>query len=74
LATTPPTLARRADGDGDRNMVLGNNFFVNPSDSLAILAANATLVPGYRDGLAGMCPLDAHQRRPPMCVAEAAGH
>ncbi len=43
-----------SDGDGDRNMILGKNFFVNPSDSLAILAANAHLVPGYRDGLAGV--------------------
>jgi len=43
-----------SDGDGDRNMILGKNFFVNPSDSLAILAANAHLVPGYRGGLAGV--------------------
>jgi phosphoglucomutase len=42
------------DGDGDRNMVLGNRCFVNPSDSLAVLAANATLVPGYAAGLAGV--------------------
>ena len=43
-----------SDGDGDRNMILGKNFFVNPSDSLAVLAANAQLVPGYREGLAGV--------------------
>ena len=42
------------DGDGDRNMILGRNCFVNPSDSLAVLTANATLVPGYADGLAGV--------------------
>ncbi|MCP9888425.1 alpha-D-glucose phosphate-specific phosphoglucomutase [Cyanobium sp. ATX 6A2] len=42
------------DGDGDRNMVLGARCFVNPSDSLAVLTANATLVPGYADGLAGV--------------------
>ncbi|TGG85368.1 MAG: alpha-D-glucose phosphate-specific phosphoglucomutase [Aphanocapsa feldmannii 288cV] len=42
------------DGDGDRNMILGQRCFVNPSDSLAILTANAQLVPGYRDGLAGV--------------------
>ncbi len=42
------------DGDGDRNMVLGRGCFVNPSDSLAVLAANATCVPAYRDGLAGV--------------------
>lgn len=49
-----PDFGAASDGDGDRNMILGNNFFVTPSDSLAVLAANATLVPGYRDGLAGI--------------------
>ena len=49
-----PDFGAASDGDGDRNMILGRNFFVTPSDSLAILAANATLVPGYRDGLAGI--------------------
>ncbi|MBD2111998.1 MULTISPECIES: alpha-D-glucose phosphate-specific phosphoglucomutase [Cyanophyceae] len=49
-----PDFGAASDGDGDRNMVLGSNFFVTPSDSLAILAANATLVPGYRNGLAGI--------------------
>ncbi|NJL46633.1 MAG: alpha-D-glucose phosphate-specific phosphoglucomutase [Leptolyngbyaceae cyanobacterium SM2_5_2] len=49
-----PDFGAASDGDGDRNMVLGKNFFVTPSDSLAILAANATLVPGYRGGLAGI--------------------
>jgi phosphoglucomutase len=43
-----------SDGDGDRNMILGSRFFVTPSDSLAVMAANATLVPGYKDGLAGI--------------------
>ncbi|WP_020396557.1 alpha-D-glucose phosphate-specific phosphoglucomutase [Thiolinea disciformis] len=43
-----------SDGDGDRNMILGNHFFVTPSDSLAVLAANATLVPGYKQGIAGI--------------------
>ncbi|MBF2099313.1 MAG: alpha-D-glucose phosphate-specific phosphoglucomutase [Gloeomargaritaceae cyanobacterium C42_A2020_066] len=43
-----------SDGDGDRNMILGRRFFVTPSDSLAILTAQAHLVPGYRDGLAGV--------------------
>ena len=42
------------DGDGDRNMILGRACFVNPSDSLAVLTANATLVPGYAAGLAGV--------------------
>lgn len=49
-----PDFGAASDGDGDRNMILGRNFFVTPSDSLAILAANATLVPGYRHGLAGI--------------------
>ena len=42
------------DGDGDRNMILGHHCFVNPSDSLAVLTANATLAPGYAGGLAGV--------------------
>ncbi|APD48408.1 alpha-D-glucose phosphate-specific phosphoglucomutase [Synechococcus sp. CS-602] len=42
------------DGDGDRNMVLGQRCFVNPSDSLAVLTANAHLAPGYSGGLAGV--------------------
>ncbi len=42
------------DGDGDRNMILGSRCFVNPSDSLAVLTANATLAPGYGSGLAGV--------------------
>ena len=42
------------DGDGDRNMILGNRCFVNPSDSLAVLTANATLAPGYASGLSGV--------------------
>ena len=42
------------DGDGDRNMILGQHCFVNPSDSLAVLTANATLAPAYAKGLAGV--------------------
>ena len=49
-----PDFGAASDGDGDRNMILGNHFFVTPSDSLAVLAANAKLVPGYQDGLAGI--------------------
>jgi phosphoglucomutase len=49
-----PDFAAASDGDGDRNMILGRGFFVTPSDSLAVLAANAHLAPGYRDGLAGV--------------------
>ena len=49
-----PDFGAASDGDGDRNMILGCRFFVNPSDSLAILAANATLAPGYKNGIAGV--------------------
>jgi phosphoglucomutase len=49
-----PDFGAASDGDGDRNMILGKHFFVTPSDSLAILAANAHLVPGYKKGLAGI--------------------
>ena len=49
-----PEFGAASDGDGDRNMVLGKRFFVTPSDSLAILAANARLVPGYAKGIAGV--------------------
>ncbi|WP_019644569.1 alpha-D-glucose phosphate-specific phosphoglucomutase [Novispirillum itersonii] len=49
-----PDFGAASDGDGDRNMVLGRNFFVTPSDSLAVLAANATLCPAYAKGIAGI--------------------
>ena len=49
-----PDFGAASDGDGDRNMILGNNFFVTPSDSLAVMTANATLVPGYKSGLTGV--------------------
>lgn len=49
-----PHFAAASDGDGDRNMILGRDVYVTPSDSLAVLAANAHLVPGYRDGLKGI--------------------
>ena len=49
-----PDFGAASDGDGDRNMILGRDFYVTPSDSLALLAANASLVPGYAEGLAGV--------------------
>lgn len=49
-----PDFGAASDGDGDRNMILGRHFFVTPSDSLAVLAANAKLVPGYKTGIAGI--------------------
>ena len=42
------------DGDGDRNMILGSGCFVNPSDSLAVITANSTCVPGYKEGISGV--------------------
>ncbi|CAN5321757.1 alpha-D-glucose phosphate-specific phosphoglucomutase [soil metagenome] len=52
--TTSPDFGAASDGDGDRNMILGRNFFVSPGDSLAVLAARADVAPGYRDGVAGV--------------------
>jgi phosphoglucomutase len=49
-----PDFGAASDGDGDRNMILGRDFYVTPSDSLAVLAANATLVPAYAQGLVGV--------------------
>lgn len=49
-----PDLCAASDGDGDRNLVIGRGQFVTPSDSLAIIAANAHLAPGYKDGIAGV--------------------
>ncbi|MCG8511044.1 MAG: alpha-D-glucose phosphate-specific phosphoglucomutase, partial [Rhodospirillales bacterium] len=49
-----PDIGAASDGDGDRNMIIGRGFYVTPSDSLAVLAANAHLVPGYRDGIKGI--------------------
>lgn len=53
-ADDAPDFGAASDGDGDRNMILGRRWFVSPSDSLAVLAANATLAPGYARGLAGV--------------------
>ena len=53
-ADNAPDFGAASDGDGDRNMILGKHFFVTPSDSLAIIAANATLIPAYQQGLAGV--------------------
>ena len=67
-----PDFGAASDGDGDRNMILGRSFFVTPSDSVAILAAHASDIPAFKDGLAGVarsmptsCALDR--------VAEALG-
>jgi phosphoglucomutase len=49
-----PDFAAASDGDGDRNMILGRGFVVSPGDSLAVMAAHAGKIPGYREGLAGV--------------------
>lgn len=49
-----PVFGAASDGDGDRNMITGDHFFVTPSDSLAIMAANAQLIPAYADGIKGV--------------------
>lgn len=49
-----PNFGAASDGDGDRNMIMGDYFFVTPSDSLAIIAANAHLIPAYKKGLKGI--------------------
>jgi phosphoglucomutase len=54
FADDAPDFGAASDGDGDRNMIVGRRFVVTPSDSLAVLAANAHLVPGYTAGLKGV--------------------
>ena len=54
MSPQAPDFGAASDGDGDRNLVIGRGIYVAPSDSLAILAANATLAPGYAKGLAGV--------------------
>ncbi len=49
-----PDMGAASDGDGDRNMILGRDFFVTPSDSLAVMAAQAHMVPGYAGGIKGV--------------------
>jgi len=49
-----PDFGAASDGDGDRNMIVGRNAYVTPSDSLALLASKAHLAPGYADGLTGV--------------------
>lgn len=67
-----PDFGAASDGDGDRNLIIGRGIFVTPSDSLAMLAANATHAPGYAGGLRGIArsmPTSAAADR----VAEALG-
>ena len=54
MAPDGPDFGAASDGDGDRNLILGRRIYVTPSDSLAMLAANAHLAPGYVNGIAGI--------------------
>lgn len=54
MSNDGPDFGAASDGDGDRNMILGRNFYVSPSDSLAVLTANAHLAPGYANGISGV--------------------
>lgn len=54
MSPKAPNFGAASDGDGDRNLIIGRGIFVTPSDSLALLAANAHLAPGYAKGLAGI--------------------
>jgi phosphoglucomutase len=54
MSESGPHFGAASDGDGDRNMIVGKGMFVTPSDSLAIIAANATVAPGYAKGIAGI--------------------
>ena len=54
MAADAPDFGAASDGDGDRNLIIGRHCYVTPSDSLAVLAANAHLAPGYAQGLKGI--------------------
>jgi phosphoglucomutase len=54
MSSNAPDFGAASDGDGDRNLIIGRDQFVTPSDSLAVLAANAHLAPAYRGGLSGI--------------------
>lgn len=54
MSDNAPDFGAASDGDGDRNMIVGRGCYVTPSDSLAVLAANAQLVPAFADGLTGV--------------------
>ena len=54
MSPQAPDFGSASDGDGDRNLIIGRGLYVTPSDSLAVLAANARLAPGYARGLAGV--------------------
>jgi phosphoglucomutase len=65
MSPEAPVIGAASDGDGDRNLIIGKNRFVSPCDSLAMLAANAHLAPGYQDGLKGIA-----RSMPTSCAAD----
>jgi phosphoglucomutase len=65
MAADGPEFGAASDGDGDRNLIIGRGMYVTPSDSLAIIAANATLAPGYAKGIAGVA-----RSMPTSCAAD----
>lgn len=65
FGTNAPDFGAASDGDGDRNMILGRNFFVTPSDSLALITANADCVPGYKGRITGVA-----RSMPTSCAAD----
>jgi phosphoglucomutase len=65
MSAKSPDLCAASDGDGDRNLIIGRSQYVTPSDSLAILAANAHLAPGYRRGIVGIA-----RSMPTSCAAD----
>lgn len=68
-ATDAPDFGAASDGDADRNMVVGRNFPVSPSDSLAVMTAHACLIPGYAKGLAGVA-----RSMPTSCAVDRVAH
>lgn len=65
MAATAPDFGAASDGDGDRNLILGRGIYIAPSDSLAVLAANAHLAPAYKKGIAGIA-----RSMPTSCAAD----
>jgi phosphoglucomutase len=65
LSENGPEFGAASDGDGDRNLIIGRGMYVTPSDSLAIIAANAKLAPGYSKGIAGIA-----RSMPTSCAAD----
>ena len=65
LSSNGPEFGAASDGDGDRNLIIGRGMYVTPSDSLAIIAANAQLAPAYAKGIAGVA-----RSMPTSCAAD----